>query len=189
MIHEYEIMGLPLRTGDLVCTTDGGKRPFLSGNLWKVVGLLIPGKIDHIAIYVGPKGRCIEAGARGIIEFEARQDWDGAKMLGTRGFVDTFIGAAYPLGGKGLSSKKEKDIRESVAKYALSQRGKSYNFKFLNSKTEEAFYCSHLAYKAYLRHGIDLNTGKRLFYIPGTESIIFPQEIWDGNKNKRKIGD
>ena len=30
----------------------------------------------------------------------------------------------------------------------------------MNSRTEKAFYCSQLAYKAYLKQGINLNTGK-----------------------------
>jgi uncharacterized protein YycO len=56
---------------------------------------------------------------------------------------------------------------------------------FLDSMTEDAFYCSQLAYKAYLREGIDLNTGKGIQNFPGMESIIFPQEIWSGCKHER----
>ncbi len=58
-------------------------------------------------------------------------------------------------------------------------------FNFLNSNTEKAFYYSQLAYKAYKRNGIDLNTGKGVSKIPGTKSIIFPQEIWSGCAHKK----
>ena len=51
---------------------------------------------------------------------------------------------------------------------------------FLDSDTEEAFYCSQLLYRAYLPHGINLNTGMDVPNIPGTDSIIHPQEIWSG---------
>ena len=58
--------------------------------------------------------------------------------------------------------------------------GKPYNLNFLNAETEEAFYCSQLAYKAYQQIGIDLNTGLTMEQLPGTNAIIYPQEIWNG---------
>jgi uncharacterized protein YycO len=51
--------------------------------------------------------------------------------------------------------------------------------------TEDAFYCSQLAYKAYLKEGIDLNTGKGVPHFPGMESIVFPQEIWSGCEHEK----
>ncbi|HEU4744371.1 MAG TPA: hypothetical protein VFS61_04005, partial [Anaerolineales bacterium] len=51
---------------------------------------------------------------------------------------------------------------------------------FLNTETEDAFYCSQLVYKAYQKIGIDLNTGLAMEQLPGTNAIIYPQEIWDG---------
>jgi hypothetical protein len=189
MIYTYKIDGLPVQTGDLICTTNGGKA-FVTGQLWYFVGNLIPGKVDHVAIYVGPGGRCVEAGARfRVITFNVKgNSWDANKMTRRRGhIIDTFFGVAYPLEGKRISKQRKLLIRESVARYCLKQASteKPYNFNFLNSKTEKAFYCSQLAYKAYLRNGINLNTGKGIPKIPGIEGIVFPQEIWSGCTHRR----
>jgi len=78
--------------------------------------------------------------------------------------------------------KLEKVWRISLAQ---AEAGKPYNLNFLNSQTDDAFYCSQLAYKAYLRHDIDLNTGKGVPNFPGTGNVIFPQEIWSGCSNKK----
>jgi uncharacterized protein YycO len=101
--------------------------------------------------------------------------------------MDEFYGVAYPLAGRQISSKGEVSIREDVARYCIKQAKtqKPYNINFSDSDTEKAFYCSQLAYKAYLRNGINLNTGKGIEEIPSTESIIFPQEIWSGCKHKK----
>jgi hypothetical protein len=188
MIHKYTINGLTVRTGDLICTTDGSEN-FVSGQFWRMIGKLIPGDVDHIVIYVGPEGRCVEAGAKGcVITFDARNhQWDAYKMETQRGLIDTLYGVAYPLKDKNFSEDAEAGIRKSVASYCLAQAeaGKPYNINFLNSQTDEAFYCSQLAYKAYLAHGIDLNTGKGVPNIPGTSSVIFPQEIWSGCPNRK----
>lgn len=71
-------------------------------------------------------------------------------------------------------------MRASVAAYVLAQVGKPYNLNFLNAETEESFYCSQLAYKAYQQIGINLNTGLTMEQIPGTNVIIYPQEVWSG---------
>jgi len=63
MTYTYQIDGLPVETGDIICTSDGGG-PFIDGQLWRLIGMLIPGEVDHIAIYIGPNGRCVEAGAK-----------------------------------------------------------------------------------------------------------------------------
>jgi uncharacterized protein YycO len=158
VIHTYEINGLPVQTGDLICTINGN-RTFGIGQFWYFVGKLIPGAVDHIAVYIGPGGRCVEAGAKfRVVTFNVKNKrWKANKMTRQRGpLIDTFAKARKP-----------------------------YNLNFLNSKTEKAFYCSQLAYKAYLRDGIDLNTEKGVPKIPGTKSIIFPQEIWSGCAHKR----
>ena len=184
MVYSYQINGLIVQTGDLICTTDGGDVD-IKGQFWRLIGKLIPGEVDHIVIFAGPGGRCVEAGARGkVITFEVMNDqWNAEKMILQRGlFSDIFYGVAYPLKGRDLDLEKSMAIRESVASYCLEQARleKSYNINFLNSDTEDAFYCSQLAYKSYLKNGIDLNTGQGIPKIPGTESIIFPQEIWAG---------
>ena len=64
MIYTYQIEGLTLQTGDVICTMNG--RPdILPGQFWWLVGKLVPGDVDHVAVYLGPDGRCAEAGARG----------------------------------------------------------------------------------------------------------------------------
>ncbi|HAK87984.1 MAG TPA: hypothetical protein DHV16_11285 [Nitrospiraceae bacterium] len=189
MIYEYEIDGLTVRTGDIICTSDGAADTDIKGQFWRLLGKIIPGEVDHIIIYVGPNGRCVEAGAKGrVITFEIMDTtWDFQKMIAKRGIIDTLYGAAYPLQGKSLSETEITGIREAVAAYCLRQAEleKPYNMNFLDSTTEDAYYCSQLAYLAYFKHGIDLNTGKGIPEIPGTERIIFPQEIWSGCGHKK----
>lgn len=183
MVHSDEINGIPVQTGDLICTVDGDGRSIL-GWFWWVIGKIIPGRVDHIVIYLGPEGRCVEAAAKGrVVTFNVKGgNWEARNMFAQRGpIIDTFYGVAYPLSGA-AGGQDEAAKRERVAEYCLrqAQLGRPYNLNFLNSATEKAFYCSQLAYQAYLREGINLNTGRRLAHIPGTERIIFPQEIWDG---------
>jgi len=186
MIYEHIINGLTVRTGDLICTTDGGGE-LLAGEFWRLVGKLIPGDVDHIAIYIGSGGRCIESGATGrVIEFEVPEDaWDADAMYGQRKLIDTLYGVAYPLADKDFSEDREHQIRKKVRDYCVAQAGKPYNFNFPDSGNEKAFYCSQLAYKAYLSCGIDLNTDTSVVNIPGTSNIVFPQEIWNLCVNER----
>jgi len=181
MVYTYQIEGLTLQTGDVICTMNG-KPDILPGEFWRLVGRLVPGDVDHVAIYLGPNGRCTEAGARGVITFNVpRGHWNTERMARQRGLLfDTFYGVASPLDGLGLSEGEELEMRTTVAKYCLAQVGKSYNLNFLNAETEEAFYCSQLAYKAYEQIGINLNTGLAMEHLPGTNAIIYPQEIWNG---------
>ena len=186
MIYAYEINNVKLQTGDVICTHDGGA-PVLEGQFWRFVGKLIPGDVDHVAVYLGPEGRCIEAGPRGVNLYEVKNRiWDSVALRDQRGpVVDTFYGVACPVEGKGLSEIEKAEIRESVAQYCVAQEGKPYNLNFLNSRTEDAFYCSQLVYLAYLRNGINVNTDQGVPNVPGTRSIIFPQELWSGCVKKR----
>ena len=181
MIYTYQIEGITLQTGDVICTMNG-KPDILPGEFWRFVGRLVPGDVDHVAIYLGPDGRCIEAGARGVITFDVpRGHWDTERMAPQRGHLfDSFYGVASPLDIHGLADEEEHEMRKTVAAYCLAQIGKPYNLNFLNAETEETFYCSQLAYKAYQQIGIDLNTGLSMEQIPGTNAIIYPQEIWGG---------
>ena len=185
MVYTYQIEGITLQTGDIVCTMNG-KPDILPGEFWRFVGRLVPGDVDHVAIYLGPDGRCIEAGARGVITFNVPDGhWNTERMALQRGLLfDTFYGVASPLDGIGLSEGEEFEMRSSVAAYCLAQMGKPYNLNFLNTETEEAFYCSQLAYKAYKQVGIDLNTGLAMEQLPGTNAIIYPQEIWNGSSHR-----
>ena len=65
--------------------------------------------------------------------------------------------------------------------------GKPYNLNFLNAETEESFYCSQLAYKAYQRIGVNLNTGLAIEQLPGTNAIVYPQEIWDRFSHREAV--
>jgi hypothetical protein len=181
-----------LQTGDIICTMNG-KPDILPGEFWRLVGRLVPGDVDHVAIYVGPAGRCVEAGARGVIKFAVFDgQWNTERMARRRGLLfDSFYGIVSPLDALGASEEEEHEMRKRVAGYCLAQIGKPYNLNFLNAETEEAFYCSQLAYKAYQQIGIDLNTGLAMEQLPGTNHIIYPQEIWEGfshRKGKLKLG-
>jgi hypothetical protein len=124
----------------------------------------------------------VEAGGRGVITFDVRAGyWETERMARQRGLLfDTFYGIASPIDKMGLSEEEEFETRTRVAEYCLAQVGKPYNLNFLNAETGDAFYCSQLAYKAYQQVGVDLNTGLAMEQLPGTNAIIYPQEIWDG---------
>jgi Permuted papain-like amidase enzyme, YaeF/YiiX, C92 family len=184
-IYTYQIEGIALQTGDIICTMNG-KPDILPGEFWRLVGRLVPGDVDHVAVYVGPNGRCIEAGAHGVIKFTVfDEQWNTERMARRRGLLfDTFYGVASPLDGLQVAHEEELEMRSRVAEYCLAHVGKPYNLNFLNAETEDAFYCSQLAYKAYQQIGIDLNTGLAIEQLPGTNAIIYPQEIWDGFRHR-----
>ena len=181
MIYTYQIEGVPVQTGDIICTMNG-KPDILPGEFWRFIGRLVPGDVDHVAIYLGPNGRCIEAGGRGVITFDVpRGHWNTERMALQRGLLfDSFYGVASPIDELEVSEEEELALRIAIAAYCRTQIGKPYNLNFLNAETEEAFYCSQLAYKAYQQIGIDLNTGLTMEQLPGTNAIIYPQEIWNG---------
>jgi hypothetical protein len=189
MIHSYTINGLAVRTGDILCMAFDGDEAVTPGDYWRILSLLIPGEVDHVAVYIGPQGRCVEACARGVYAFDLEDnEWSPEKMFKHRGrFKDNLIGVAYPLHGRGYTAEQEARIREGVAEYCLTQvkAKRLYNINLLDPDREDAFYCSQLAYKAYLPHGINLNTGQGVPKLPGTHSIIFPQEIWSGCYHQR----
>jgi hypothetical protein len=186
MVYAYTINGVPVQTGDIICTMDG-KPDILPGEFWRLIGRMLPGDVDHCVIYIGPEGRCIESSGRGVIAFEISEGhWRCDDLILERGtLVDTFYGVVYPLKERGLSGAEEMRIREDIADYCLAQVGKPYNINFLDAETENAFYCSQLAYKAYQRHGIDLNTGLAMENVPGSDRVVYPQEIWNGFPHQR----
>jgi len=179
-VYHYEIEGLIAQTGDIICTMNG-KPDILPGEFWRLIGRMVPGDVDHVAMYIGPNGRCVESGTRGVITFEAPANhWDTEAMAPERGLLfDTFYGVATPLAGLELSKQEEQLMRQTVARYCLRQVGKPYNLNFFNANTESAFYCSQLIYKAYLKVGINLNTGLAMEQLPDSNKIIYPQEIWE----------
>jgi cell wall-associated NlpC family hydrolase len=186
MIYTHHINGMPVQTGDIICTMNG-KPDILPGEFWRLVGRLVPGDVDHVAIYVGPDGRCVEAGARGVVAFDVPNgQWNTERMARQRGLLfDTFYGIVSPLDALGFSEGDEDRMRAAIAQYTLAQIGKPYNLNFLNAERDDAFYCSQLAYKAYQSVGIDLNTGLAMEQLPGTNQIIYPQEIWGGFSHRQ----
>lgn len=46
----------------------------------------------------------------------------------------------------------------------------TYKINGIPLETEDTFYCSQLAYKAYIRHGINLNTENDVPNIPFTRA-------------------
>ncbi len=156
MIYTQTINGLPVKTGDIFCTSNGTDDGWF-GRFWQLVGYLVPGQIDHVSMYIGPEGRCVEAGGRGVIDFVMPgQKWDATYVLEKRLLADRLIGVAYPLQNLALSPSEEERIRTAVATYCTDHIGKPYNPNFLNLVTNEAFYCSQLIYAAYREAGVDI---------------------------------
>lgn len=187
MIHTTKFSGLTVTTGDILCTQDGVEGS-LFGQLWRLVGRLLPGEVDHCLVYVGPGGRCIESGARGVIEFEMPGSvWDATLLGQERLLLDTLVGAAYPLQGRGLLAEDERHIRAGVVAFCREQvaQGKPYNLNVFNPETDGAFYCSQLVYKAYLSQGIDLNPEESFLIGPLTSKIIFPMDLWQNLPHRR----
>lgn len=189
MIYHYRLNGLRLQTGDIICTNNGLKGS-LVGRFWEVVGLTIPGAVDHVALYVGPGGRCVEAAARGVVTFEIPEHrWDAKQMLARRGFLDKLVGIAYPLAGYPLQPQTIAQIRAGVAHFCLAQATakKPYNPLFFAPDLDAAFYCSQLIYKAYLAYGIDLSVGPTITPLPDDARIVLPQAIWQNAPRKKTM--
>ncbi len=186
MIYESSFNGLPVKTGDIICTSNG-KPDILPGEFWRLIGRLLPGEVDHIVIYLGPHGRCVESCSLGVVTFEMPgEKWQSEKVLVSRGLlVDELYGVVYPLEDLDLSMKAEMHVRQGVASYCLAHLGTPYNLNFLDAEKEDAFYCSQLAYKAYQPFGINLNNGLAMSNLPGSDRIVFPQEIWNGFPHQR----
>jgi hypothetical protein len=186
-LHTHTLEGLPLCTGDILCTRDG-RSGTLFARIWRLLGLLVPGEIDHVLMYIGPGGRCVESGARGVITFDMPGCyWVPRRLLHRRSLLDELIGAAYPLEGRGLSAAEETDIRLGAANFCLVKAAQRtpYNINFFNPATDGAFYCSQLVYKAYLEYGIDLNINQGVPCGPLLDNLVLPQEIWNACAHRR----
>ena len=129
MIHTYTLNGLQLQTGDILCLTFQGDLQDHPINHWRLLGLLVPGEVDHVAVYVGPEGRCVESAYRGVYVFHLDgAQWTPKKMYKYRGrFRDDFVGVAYPLPPLGKSGGnmakcifcKKDDARKNTTKKEL----------------------------------------------------------------------
>lgn len=179
MVYEFNINGRTLKTGDIISTKDGSNSIFSLG--YRLLSKIIPGKIDHTVLYVGPGGLCVEAGIFGVISFTAADRWNSRDIFTERGLLDTFVSASSILAGRGLSAEAEYAARSFVRAYALGCVGKPYNLDFLHPNSERAMYCSQLVYLAYKKVGIDLNVGTSNGPGKWCDTIIFPQEIYDNS--------
>lgn len=187
MVTSYSFHGLPIQTGDIICTQDGEANSRF-GQVWRLLGRLVPGEVDHCLIYLGPGGRCVESAVLGVVDFIMPGGvWDSQALFERRLLLDTFYGVAYPLAGRNFPPQEEQRIRSVVARFCLEKvaDSKPYNLNFLNPERELAFYCSQLVYKAYRAHGIDLNTNQEVPTGPLLDKIVFPQEIWNACQHRR----
>jgi hypothetical protein len=185
MIYDYSFDGIPVRSGDILCTQDGNRSAGLFGQIWRALGKLLPGEIDHCLMYVGPGGRCIESGARGVILFEMPGEaWDSVPLLKERLLLDTLVGVAYPLAGRELLEVDEIRIRQEVIRFCLEcvSKHRPYNLNYFDPSRDGAFYCSQLIYRAYLASGIDLDANRNTSLL---ERIVFPEEIWSACPHRR----
>ena len=184
MIYEHVFEGLPVRTGDILCTRDGSPHGVF-GRIWQAIGKLVPGEIDHCALYVGPGGRFVEADARGasVLTMQGER-WDSESLEHRRLFVDTFAGVAYPLEGRDLSIRTQHRIREAVASDCLAQAAahKPFNFNLFNASNPRRTYCSQMIAEAYRREGIELDRlhKSRLF-----RRAILPETLWQTCAHRR----
>jgi len=187
MIHHHRIEGIPLQSGDVLCTHDGAEES-LFGAVWRMLGRLLPGEIDHCVVYIGPGGRCVESGARGVIVFEMPgETWQSMPLAPERELVDELVGVAYPLAQERFTAEEEASIRQGVVDFCLEMAAENrpYNFDFLNAQTARGFYCSQLVYKAYLQFGVDLNRNLGVPDDPLLGRIVFPEEIWNACFHRR----
>lgn len=175
MIFQMKINGRLLRTGDIIFTKDGTNSIYSLG--FTILGRLIPGEVDHCVLYVGPNGKCVEAGIHGVILFDADDTWNSEDMFISRGLMDTFYTASSALTGRALSDGQEEAIRAFVRAYALGCVGKPYNLNFINPDNERSLYCSQLVYLAYKKAGIDLNVGATGPHGEWLDKVVFPEEI------------
>jgi hypothetical protein len=161
MIYTHSFDGLTVKTGDILCTQDGVENS-LFGQIWRLLGKILPGEIDHCLVYIGPGGRCVESAARGVIVFEMPGSrWDALPLNPERLLLDTLVGVAYPLDGRGLSEAEELHS-PGCADYCLyhaSQR-KPYNFNYFDPDTDRAFTVANWLTKPTCS-GIDLTPASR----------------------------
>jgi hypothetical protein len=191
VIYHYQLDDLWLTTGDLICTAAGGHRTALA-HLLRPVEWCMLGVVKHVIVYIGPEGRCVEAGPRGVIDFWLTGNtWEVEGLCQQRGgLAGQLYGVAYPLVGTAYSRRERMRIRRAVAGYCLVQAAehKPYNWRFGNPEREDAFYCSQLAYKAYRPFGVNLNTERGIPPVPLLRSVVFPQEVWSGCAHRRSPG-
>lgn len=189
MIHSHSFNGVVARSGDVLFTRDGTPNSIF-GQLWRAFGHILPGDLDHVALYVGPGVRFVESAANGVVLVDMAGDtWDAERYARERLLLDELVGVANPLAGQGLSEADETRIREGVVAYCLKQvsERKPYNLNFFDPEKEGAFYCSQLVYKAYARFGIELHGIGQADANPLMAPIVLPEDIWNACADKQRV--
>lgn len=187
MLHDHLIDGLPVRTGDVLCLRDGTDRT-LYGRVWQAIGALVPGEVDHCVLYVGPGGRFVEANVYGVSVLDMPgATWNAHALVRKRILLDSLVGIAYPLSGRGLQPAEEDRIRLAVANYCLAQAAanRPFNFDLFNANRPDRTYCSQLIAEAYRGEGIELDTNIGVPTAPIFAHAVFPQELWNGCVHRR----
>jgi hypothetical protein len=119
MVYTYQIEGIALQTGDIICTMNG-KPDILPGEFWRLVGRLVPGDVDHVAIYLG---RTDDVGpVSDQVHFDG--EWNTERMARRRGHL--FVILRCYIGCAGVSQKKSMKCGRLLPNIAW-QVGKPYN--------------------------------------------------------------
>src|SRR4029079_5856877 len=91
MIYSHTFDGVTAKTGDILFTRDG-EPGSVFGAIWKVLGYVLPGDLDHTALYVGPGIRFIESAARGVVVVTMEgESWQGRQYGKERLLVDHLV--------------------------------------------------------------------------------------------------
>lgn len=161
-----------LPTGTYAKAKESGKYPTQAGRILVTSDCyknLIP--TGHAAIVLD-KTYVVEAKSNGVVlgrnnwKSQKKQFWGVQVLQKKRGSV--------------LSAAKQK----KAASWCKKQRGKHYNFNYLNTKTRSRFYCSQLAWAAYKDNfKIDLNTLAFAGWYSGWgyANPVHPLELVDSN--------
>jgi uncharacterized protein YycO len=189
VLYSHSFHGVIAQTGDILFTRDGMPGS-LFGEIWRLLGQILPGDLDHVALYLGPGVRFIESAANGVEVCEfASDEWNALPYAQQRLLVDELVAIADPLAGRGLTPEEETRMRQAVVAYCLTQvaRSKPYNLNVFNPETDGAFYCSQLIYKAYQMQGIDLHEHVGAEAESILAPIVLPKDIWNACLKKQRI--
>lgn len=188
-MHTHQFYGVIAKTGDILFTRDG-EPGSLFGEIWKLLGNILPGDLDHAALFLGPGIRFVESAAKGVVVVEMEGDeWDGTRYGTERLLIDELVGVGDPTAGRGISPEREIEIRENVVAYCLHQarRQKPYNLRFFDPESDGAFYCSQLVYKAYQAKGIALHEHVGDEAESLLAPIVLPKDLWNACNVRQRI--
>lgn len=189
MIYTHNFDGVTAKTGDILFTRDG-ESGSLFGAIWKVLGYVLPGDLDHTALYIGPGIRFIESAAKGVVVVTMEgENWEGKRYGKERLLIDELVGIGNPIAGRGISEEQEVQIRENVVGYCMAQvaEAKPYNLDFFDPETDGAFYCTQLLYKAYQSQGINLHVHQGDDSESLLAPLVLPKDVWNACLKKERV--